>query len=442
MLESIPSPVRTANGYVFGRFRLDVARRILYSGSLPTPIPERIFQILLTLIRAGGAVIPRDVLAHEVWGDSGVTDTNLNQHVYLLRLLLHERKEERNYIVTVPREGYRFAGTAMPVTAAALDTTFLIEEELAPADAANESFALFCRGSYLLDRRTARSLRSAIEAAYVPALLGLARAHALLAQAGEVPPRPAFDKAQTTVERALRLDPRSSTAHAILSELNLFGDWNWSRAGRSAQTALSLNPQSVLARNSAAWYHVCRGDVDRGLVEAAQALLVEPASLSLQLLQARMLLHCREYRKSIAATTNILLTDPDYRAARRYRGAAYVLDMQYGKALEDLNLEEDADSSFALSLIGRAHAGLGNRYHASKIYEELRERRKRAYVPAWDLAVIAEGAGSPEETMRHLEGAFIEREPNMLFLRTLRWFRSVERRPEFKRLLRRIGPAS
>lgn len=442
----------TIEGYVFGPFRLDIRKRMLYSGSLPTPIPERVFQTLIILIRGGGAVISREVLAHEVWGDCGVTDTNLNQHVYLLRVLLHEHKSECKYVVTVPGEGYRFAVAASVITARARSADSLTEEDIqlgeSALDAGSEAFQLYCRGSYLLHRQTIRCLGAAVETfgaalaidpEYVPALLGMARAEAALARSGQVPPQPCFERARASVERALRIDPRSSAAHAVLSELSLFSEWNWPRAGRSAQTSLALNPQSVIARSSAAWYHVCRGDAARALHEVAQALLVEPASLWLQLLHARILLHSGEYPKALLATNNVLLADPEYHAARRFRPQALILNGRYGDAIEDLLLSSDRDDwGYRLSLLARAHAALGSQLRVTRIYEDLREHQKRAYVSSWDLAVTCEAAGNADEALRHLQDALVEREPHMLFLRTAPWFRGLERRSEYKRLKRRM----
>lgn len=451
MIQAAPSLPDAVEGYVFGPFRLDIRKRILYSGSLPTPIPERVFQTLIVLIRGGGAVISREVLAHEVWGDSGVTDTNLNQHVYLLRALLHEHKSECKYVVTVPGEGYRFAVAASAVTARVRPAGSLIEEDATFSeswlDAGSEPFQLYCRGSYLLQRQTIRSLVAALETFgaalaidpdYVPGLLGMASAHVALGRSGHVPPLPCFGRAQASAERALRIDPRSSAAHAVLSELSLFSEWNWPRAGRSAQTSLALNPQSVIARSSAAWYYVCRGDAGRALHEVAQALLVEPASLWLQLLHARILLHCAQYARAVSTTNNVLLADPEYHAARRFRPQALILDGRYGDAIEDLLLTDRDDWGYRLSLLARAHAGLGARPLVTKIYDELREHQKRVYVSSWDLAVASEAAGNVDEALRHLQDALVEREPHMLFLRTAPWFRSLERRPEYKRLIRRI----
>src|SRR5580693_9179436 len=97
------------HSYFFGPFRFDTARMILYAGTEALRIPEQLFQLLLVLIEANGATIDRDTLSERVWGEAGVTDANLSQHIYLLRELLGERKTDHRYVLTVPRKGYRFA---------------------------------------------------------------------------------------------------------------------------------------------------------------------------------------------------------------------------------------------------------------------------------------------------------------------------------------------
>jgi DNA-binding winged helix-turn-helix (wHTH) protein len=453
--ESTPEPAMISgkrNTYVFGPFRLDTTRRILYSGLVPTPIPERPFQILLALIHAGGDVVDRETLARQVWGDEGVSDTNVNQHIYLLRLLLRDRKDERSYIITVPGEGYRFAA---PVTVAPEDEDQFVEDAIRSAgyvlNVGDELFQQYCRGSYYLDRRTAQSLRAAAQAFelalkidrdHVPSLIGLARANALLAEYWHEPPYAAFPRAKTAITRALQLDPRSSMAHAVLSEIHLFCDWDWSKARKTLIAAIKLNPQSTFARNNAAWYHICRRDLTRALVEVRQALVVEPASLPLQLLLARVLVHSGSYVVAIADMTNMLTIDPSYALARRYRAQAYLLAEHAQEAIDDLlALPEDAaeDLSFRLPMLARAYANLKDQ-RAVEIYHQLRTRARNEYVPYWNLALVAVALGHQNEAIRYLQSALKDQEPTLLFLRTLPWFRAIWRRRELRRILTEIGP--
>src|SRR5579883_476891 len=451
-VEALSPGVSRPNTYLFGPFRLDTTRRILYCGSVPKAIPERPFQILLSLIRAKGKVVGRETLAQDVWGDEGVTDTNVNQHIYLLRQMLRQPGPARPYILTARREGYRFGA---PVTIAPEDEDQFVEEAIRSAaqvlNVGAELFQNYCRGSYLLERRTAESLHEAVgsfqkalnsDPNHVPSLVGLARAYALLAEYWHEPPVGAFGRAGAAASRALRLEPRSSMAHAVTSEVQLFGDWNWVDARRSLTTAIKLNPQSTFARNNAAWFHICHNDLHGALMQARQALFIEPASLALQLLQARVLVHSRRYQMAISELSDILSIDPTYWLARRYRAQAFLLNGMPTEAIQDLvQLPGGSaeDLSFRLPMLARAYADLKDR-RATKIFEQLGIAARSAYVPLWNLALAAHAIGQYEVAVRYLQNALSAREPTLLFLRTLPWFEAIEHHSEFRELLQRVGP--
>ncbi len=101
-----PAPRLT---YRFGPFMLDAGRRMLLSGSVAKPLPEKLFSVLLLLLEANGNVVEKETFFTKVWPEGWVTDANLTQHIFLLRQVLGERAGENAYIVTVAGIGYRLA---------------------------------------------------------------------------------------------------------------------------------------------------------------------------------------------------------------------------------------------------------------------------------------------------------------------------------------------
>lgn len=95
--------------YEFDSFRIDVPRRLLLREGAPVPLTPTAFKTLLVLVRGGGRVMGKDELMSAIWPDSYVEESNLAQNVFLLRRALGEGKNDRRYIVTVPRFGYLFA---------------------------------------------------------------------------------------------------------------------------------------------------------------------------------------------------------------------------------------------------------------------------------------------------------------------------------------------
>lgn len=439
--------------YVFGPFRLDHTRGLLHFGSEIVPLPGRLLQLLLTLISANGDVVDKDALAASLWPDGDATDGNLSQHMYLLRRLLGERARDRAYIMTVHGRGYRFAA---PVSVVAP------EEEREPhvrledrgeklLQSGFEAFRHMSNGSYQLEKRRAGSLRSAIEhfeAAldidpdYTPALIGLAKSYAFLAEYLYAPRSYTFPKAKSAIMRALKLEPSSAVAHAVLSNLMLYCDWDWKGAKRESDTAIRLNPDSIFARANAGWYYACAGERERAMEEVQRALLLDPSSPPLQVLFGRMLLHTGDYRRAIAYLTNLIDSGPEFAVARRHRAQALILDGQPAEALVDLLLlpvDRAEDVALRLPLLGRAYADCGDVARAEEIYASLCVMAREEYVVGWNLASVAVALGKHEEALAHLEKALEEREPVLMLLRTFPWFEPISRERRFKALLRAVA---
>src|SRR5262245_48067843 len=94
--------------YEFGPFRVDSAERVLLRDGEVVPLPPKAFDTLVLLIRNSGRALDKNVLMKELWPDTFVEETNLAQHISLLRKALGESPTEPQYIETIPRRGYRF----------------------------------------------------------------------------------------------------------------------------------------------------------------------------------------------------------------------------------------------------------------------------------------------------------------------------------------------
>ena len=94
--------------YEFGRFRVNVAERVLLRDGEVVPLTPKVFDILLTLVENRGQVVSKEELMKRVWPDTYVEEGNLTQNISLLRKALGESPGGLQFIETVPRRGYRF----------------------------------------------------------------------------------------------------------------------------------------------------------------------------------------------------------------------------------------------------------------------------------------------------------------------------------------------
>jgi DNA-binding winged helix-turn-helix (wHTH) protein/tetratricopeptide (TPR) repeat protein len=95
--------------YDFGPYRIDPDRRLLLREDQPIALQSKAFDVLLVLVQNSEKVVPKDDLMKTVWPDTFVEESNLAQHIFVLRKTLGDAVEEKRYIVTVPGRGYRFA---------------------------------------------------------------------------------------------------------------------------------------------------------------------------------------------------------------------------------------------------------------------------------------------------------------------------------------------
>jgi eukaryotic-like serine/threonine-protein kinase len=107
--------------YEFGPFRIDPDRRQLLRQNQPVPLQPKAFEILLVLVQNSvqnsEEVVSKDDLMKTVWPDTFVEESNLSQHIFVLRKALGDTVEEKRYIITVPGRGYRFAEAVRAIAA-------------------------------------------------------------------------------------------------------------------------------------------------------------------------------------------------------------------------------------------------------------------------------------------------------------------------------------
>ena len=130
-----------------------------------------------------------------------------------------------------------------------------------------EAYDLYLRGIRALDKNDREGVESAVacfkqvlalDPTSVAAAELLSLAQAVGAAIGYVEPMVGFERARTTAQHALELDPKSSIAYQALTMVYLYYDWDWTAAERAAKEALRLNARDPLAMGNL-------GDVYRAL---------------------------------------------------------------------------------------------------------------------------------------------------------------------------------
>ena len=95
---------------VFGPFVLDAQAGSLLCQGEPVTISYRAVRLLIALLERPGEVLSKSDLIEAAWQGAAVEEGNLAVQISALRKLLGQPPSGKDWIATVPRVGYRFAG--------------------------------------------------------------------------------------------------------------------------------------------------------------------------------------------------------------------------------------------------------------------------------------------------------------------------------------------
>jgi TolB-like protein len=94
----------------FGPFEFDAANGCLLREGRPIAIGARGSSLLAALLAAEGRVVAKSALMDAAWPGLAIEESNLTVQMAALRKLLGPAADRTEWLVTVPRVGYRFSG--------------------------------------------------------------------------------------------------------------------------------------------------------------------------------------------------------------------------------------------------------------------------------------------------------------------------------------------
>ena len=124
--------------YQFGPFVLDGQRRACLRHGTQVAIGQRGLTLLETLLAADGRPVHKNDLLVAAWGTEFIEESNLSVQIAALRKKLGRRRDGTEWITTVQRIGYQFAGEIQRPPPVAAN----IWPEESPAEDANPSIAV------------------------------------------------------------------------------------------------------------------------------------------------------------------------------------------------------------------------------------------------------------------------------------------------------------
>ncbi len=489
--------------YQFGGLTLDsLHRRLNGPGGEPITITAKGFDALLHLVEHAGETVSRLDLARALWPNVVVEDNSLSQTILAVRRALGETADGPQFILTIPRGGYRFVAdvtVAAPARATTQGGRWQWLAGMAAIGIAGAVVAFFVsRGSDGPSRVTAAPAGTASIAAYghylkaislyrtsggigvsmsaqtrltfvshlddalgedarYPAALGW-KAHALLdALLFDTPEidAPIYGaQRQAEVDRlaqqALAGDPALGIAHTTLARLSMYRG-RYGEARESLRRALQSNPNDSMVLHYSAMLHGLQDEHAEAIREARRALALDPRNPAPFSPLVLALAASGEHAAAVAEARRMIEAAPTAaigyvvlaRTQAGARDAAAVAEARQALRLGEQFLDELRNFRVDAAL---SYAATGERADAVRLVGVFREATRGRHVdPALDaMAHIATGAH--EEARARLEWATAHRDLgvdplSLLLIKRNAWSIPELETPQWRELRARLGGA-
>jgi DNA-binding winged helix-turn-helix (wHTH) protein/Tfp pilus assembly protein PilF len=469
----------------FGRFRLQESEGLLRRDGTAIPLAPTPFKILCVLAKNGGRLLEKEELMHQVWSETFVEESNLIQHIAVVRRALGDSASNGDRIIeTVPRRGYRFLPAVRVVQASAVPAN---GSETAPAAVTDnppayrrfhfnstagrsvlvllaaqvillgllalrwnrsrpapvaasrassdpEANDLYLRGLNVLERRSSESSMKAVEAFelatrkdpnFAQAYAGLAVAYTMHAE---------NDPAEQAASKALELGQALPETHAAMGFVQMFRRWNWAGAEREFRRAIQLDPGYARAHH---WYAIlleAEGRLPEARVEMARALELQPLSPLVNADYGQLLVTAGEYQHAAEQCRKTLDLDPDFQPVRGYLHDAY-FELNLNDALVEDEARGVSDPQFKIRLL-KSYSSAGMRgFWKAMIAEQMKSTRPFSYDIARWYALL----GDRDQAFYWLQQEFQTRRFFLVFLKMDPAFSTLRPDPRYRDLLQRVG---
>ncbi len=313
-----------------------------------------------------------------------------------------------------------------------------------------EAYELYLKGRYYWAQRP-QGIGKAIEyferAAdkdpnYARARAGLADCYVTLGswENGTMPPVEAMAKAKEAAGKALELDERLAEAHTTLAYRTTHHDWDWACAEAQFQHAFELNPNYAVCHHWYSHYLTAVGRTEESLKASKRCLELDPLDLVINVHMAWHYHFARQYEQAVEQCCKTSELHPNSFWPAYFFGLAYEQQGHVDLAIEEFrtSVRMSGNVTFATAALGHLYGIAGKANEACVVYEELKARSERAYVPAYDIALVCTGMGWNDQALEYLARAHQERSGWITYLNVDPRLDPLRHDPRFVDLLRRV----
>jgi TolB-like protein/Flp pilus assembly protein TadD len=288
-----------------------------------------------------------------------------------------------------------------------------------------DAYDLCRKGQYFLESNKLEDLDSAlkyfelakeIDPKFARAYAGISDIYINLRLTGIGDPVEAGQNAIEAAEKALELDSTLAEAHLSMANLKTYILWDWKGGESAFQKAIELKYNFAYAHASYAHLLSILGQPEEALNHGELAVRLDPNNAYFKSLYAMDLLLLRRYDDAITASYEALKLEPSAIVALLALTYSLHLTGKYEEALkttEEFYKKEYKNNTHVFNLdYNKIDYAGAMKLEADTLVAQL----KSTYVLPSDIAYLYNVAGDEQQSLKWIEQAYAERDPNLPYL--------------------------
>ncbi len=282
-----------------------------------------------------------------------------------------------------------------------------------------------------------------IEPTYDKAFAGEGMAYTLMATTGFINPKEGYGLSMKASLKAIELNSQNEIAYVALAFVYMFFKWDFKKGVEYAQKALAINYRAADANLAMALYHIARKDLNlvSKYLDAAQS--IDPLSTTTNRTLADSYYFMGEYEKALDIYEWIMEKDPDFQAAREFKGWTLLMMGDYDGAITIFkSIKGEATHAIKPNVqLGYAYALKGDEKKANYFLNELKELSIAKPDGEYDLdfATLYTGLKMFDEAFFHLDKCLAKRLGPIIFINASPIWEPLKSDKRFNNLLKTIG---
>jgi len=279
-----------------------------------------------------------------------------------------------------------------------------------------EAYNLYLKGNYFCQMYSADGFTKAIECfeqalqkdpGYALAHVGIANTLYFQCYFIDVPPNESIPKGKKHVEKALDIDENLAEAHATLGQILSLYDWDWKAAEKEFKRALGLNQNSADIHRLFSTFLSVTGEQEKAVVEIKRACELDPLNINYSAHLGERLLFAGQVDEAIDHLKKTTVMAPQFFYSYAMLGYGYVAQSKIEEAIAayEKAFELSGGMPSAVWALALAYFKAGRKSEAEKLFNSLKERAKKKYMPPTFFISLHKALGDLDQAYKWLEKA-------------------------------------